>query len=396
MPKLIALLVSAFAATLAGGAVAAELSSAQLAALCGQRTPCTAAAAHEAGTAADGAPRLVAEIRLALADRPREAPEEGCRNGNEFDGGLEVWVLNGNSPPIRLLDPPIRLLELCNDGYGASGVGEDEIDVEDNRLTHTQHGGSAWRWQTATAWRLEPLVRIETQDCSYHTLSPGSGTLTHADLWNLRLRSVGFDNRDPAAAEEIGCPEVRPASPLARPAPGLLSALVLPGFGPGDDPRQMRKVPTGAALADCALAISTDGANGFLVHGRPADKGAAEMRIAVDSASSLVLQVFDPLARDNRFATSWVHQPHIELWRVPQSGDSAAGYSNPKTVEQIGIDLEGKPWPGINAGKLPAVERWTTTDEKRRAVVALRVTWAEEDALAWGVAAVYSQAEQGR
>lgn len=389
MSKLFACAAFCIAIPLSGGVAAAELSEAQLATICGQRSFCTQAAVHDAGTAADGAPRLVAEIRLTLADRPKDASEEGCRSDSGFDGGSEVWIVNGNSPPVRLL-------ALCNNGYGASGVGEDEIEVEDNRLTHTQHGGSAWRWQTATTWRLEPPTRIETVDCSYHTLSPGSGTLTQADLWNLRLRSFGFDNRDPAAADEIGCPESAPASPLARPASGLLAALVLPGFGAGDDPRQMRQVPTGAALADCALAVSTDGANGFLVHGRPSTGEAAEMRIVADSGSSLVVQVFDPLARANRFATSWVHQPHVELWRIPQSGDSFAGYSNPKNVEQIGIDLDGKPWPGINAGKLPGVERWTTRDEKGREVIAMRVTWAEEDALAWGIAAVYSQAEQGR
>ena len=370
-------------------APAANITASQLAAICGQRARCDLAGTHDAGKAADGEPRLVVELRLSLADKPDDAPDDGCRNDSDRDGGTEYWVFNGKHPPVRLLD-------LCNDGYGAAGVGEDEVEIEDNRLTHTQHGGSAWRWYSSTAYRLEPLTRLETTDCSFHTGSPGSGTLTYADLWNLRLRSFGFDSGDPAGADEIGCPEEVPLTLSPRPAAGVLSAFALPAFGPGDDTRQMRKIPTGAALLDCALSISTDAANGFLVYGQPAKTDAAEMKVAVDSPSSLVVQIFDPLAKASQYAASWVHQPHVELWRAPSSADTLAGYAHPKTVEQIGIDLSGKPWPGLNAGKLPQIERWVAKDERGRDVVVMRVTWAEDSALSWGIAAVYSQAEQGR
>lgn len=391
MPKLALIFGLALAIVFAAiaQATAADLSASQLAAICGERSRCDLVGTHEAGKAADGESRVVAELRLSLADKPDDAPDDGCRRDSDRDGGTEYWVFNGRQPPVRLLD-------LCNDGYGAAGVGEDEIKIEDNRLTHTQHGGSAWRWYSSTAYRLEPLTRIETTDCSFHTGSPGSGTLTYADLWNLRLRSFGFDSRDPAGADEIGCPEEAPLTASPRPSSGILSAYALPGFGPGQDTRVIRKIPTGAALSDCALTISTDAASGFLVYGQPAKTDAAEMKIAVDSASSLVVQIFDPLAKSSQYATGWVHQPHVELWRVPSSAETHAGYAHPKIVEQIGIDLSGKPWPGLNAGKLPQIERWAAMDEKGRDVVVMRIGWAEDSALAWGIAAVYSQAEQGR
>lgn len=365
---------------------AATLTGEQLASICGKRLNCTLASTLEAGTAEDGIPRLVAEIRLALGDRPKDAPEEGCRHDGDNDGGSEFWVFNGRKPPVVLL-------ELCNDGYGAAGVGEDEVAVEDNRLTHTQYGGSSWRWSNAITYRLEPLTRLETTDCFFHTGTAGSGLLSYADHWNARLRSFAFDSRGEESAEEIGCPDKPLPGASPRPSAGVLSALTLPGFGPGHDVRNLRKIPTGVALADCALAVSTDAANGFLVYGQPARKDAAEMRVAVDTASSLVVQIFDPLAKANQFAGNWVHQPHVELWRLPKPEDR---YTYPKTAEQIGIDLAGKPWPGINAGKLPDVERWTAKDERGREVIVLRVTWPGEDALAWGIGAVYSQAEQGR
>lgn len=370
-------------------APAANITASQLAAICGQRSRCDVADTHDAGKAVDGEPRLVVQLRLSLADKPKDGPDDGCRNDSDRDGGTEYWVFNGRQPPVRLLD-------LCNDGYGASGVGEDEVEIEDNRLTHIQHGGSSWRWSSSTAYRLQPLMRLETTDCSFHTGSPASGTLTHADMWNLRLRSFTFDSRDPAGADEIGCPEDVPQTPSPRPAAGILSAYPLPGFGPGEDTRQIRQIPTGAALLDCALTISTDAANGFVVYGQPAKADAAEMKIAVDSASSLVVQVFDPLAKANQYASSWVHQPHVELWRVPSSADTLAGYAHPKTVEQIGIDLNGKPWPGLNVAKLPQIERWAAMDERGREVVVMRVSWTEDNALSWGIAAVYSQADRGR
>ena len=55
------------------------------------------------------------------------------------DGGVEYWLLDGKATPKQVL-------QLCNDGYGSSGVGEDEVEVGPNRLVHHQYGGSSWRW----------------------------------------------------------------------------------------------------------------------------------------------------------------------------------------------------------------------------------------------------------
>lgn len=373
---------------LAGPATADELSPAMRSAICGDRSGCSVLQ-HEAGTALDGGQRLVIEVRLAVADNQPNPPDDGCRNGGTLDGGSEFWIVNGGTPPQRLL-------ALCNDGYGASGVGDDAVTVSDNRLDHAQTGGSAWRWERATAYRLEPPSAIETVECSYHTLAPGSGILTRLVHVTAEAQSLGFDSAMPANAGAVGCPEAIFDIGLARPADGVLAASVVTGFGTDADTRRFRTVPNGAALGDCSLSIATDGSRGFVVFGRPDEKETAEMRIVAESTSSLIVQVRDPLAAGSRFAASWVHQPHIELWRVPSSADRIGGRADPKTVEQIGIDLDGSAWPGINATTLPTVEHWTARDETGQDVVVMRIRWSDENALSQGIAAVYSQSERGR
>ena len=103
-------------------------------AICGSRSTCAVTTLKPAGHAEAGTTLMVAEVQLGIADAPD--PQTGCRGeGEANDGGQEYWLVEGN-------DPPRLLLELCNDGYGAGGVGEDEVTIGDNRLSHFQAGGS--------------------------------------------------------------------------------------------------------------------------------------------------------------------------------------------------------------------------------------------------------------
>lgn len=102
--------------------------------ICGHRAACRITRVFDAGTSAGGVPLAVAEIHLGLADKPADAPAQGCRNDDGFDGGAEWWLVEAR-PPAQ------RLLKLCNDGYGAAGIGEDHVTVGANRFTHAQLGG---------------------------------------------------------------------------------------------------------------------------------------------------------------------------------------------------------------------------------------------------------------
>ena len=137
--------------------------------ICGARTTCRMAEPRPAGTDPAGTPLRIVHLTLGLPDKPADAPDEGCRgnDGNARDGGEEYWLLRPGSAPRRIL-------ALCNDGYGASGVGEDTVTVGRNLLTHHQYGGSSLRWTDRRDIRLEPLGVSRRAGCGYRsTGGPG-------------------------------------------------------------------------------------------------------------------------------------------------------------------------------------------------------------------------------
>jgi hypothetical protein len=67
-----------------------------------------------------------------------------------------------------------RVLSLCNDGYGAAGVGEDTVTIDTNRLVHEQYDGSSWRWATHTEEQLVPRRLLRATSSGHWTLGPNS------------------------------------------------------------------------------------------------------------------------------------------------------------------------------------------------------------------------------
>lgn len=362
---------------------------AQTTAICGQRTTCKVEKTHDAGKSPAGAQLTVAKVWLGLADKPEEI-DEGCRtDGGTLDGGTEYWLLDGSKPPARLL-------KLCNDGYGIAGVGEDEVKVGPNRLVHWQTGGSAWRWTSTVTYSLVPWRPLSERDCSYHNVSEQSGTTTDIDFATLVVRSIAKDRRtkDPG----MGCP-AWPASAdksfSPEPEKGTYGAYNVVSPARSDNP----DVPTGGTIGDCVAAMTTAGANGFVVFGKPAPPAqAAEIKTLATGLHTLLIQVYDPVAANEPAPVggSWVNRPHVEVW---------VGYNREQTYTQlplsqllqIGVDLDGKIYRGIGGGAaLPKVQRWQTTDQAGRPVTLLELIWSDEYALLGGVAVVYSQAETGR
>src|SRR5689334_18237756 len=78
--------------------------AAQTAAICQGRASCKIAETTDAGKSPAGAALSVVEVRLGLANKPDDAPPEGCRDGNGgFNGGVEYWLLDGTAAPRQLL-----------------------------------------------------------------------------------------------------------------------------------------------------------------------------------------------------------------------------------------------------------------------------------------------------
>lgn len=357
----------------------------QTAAICGTRTTCKVEKTYDAGKSAAGASLSVVEIHLGLSDKPKDQ-DEGCLDGNMRNGGVEYWLLDGTAAPKLVL-------QLCNDGYGMAGVGEDEVEVGPNRLVHHQYGGSAWRWSMDVTYSLVPFRALTEQDCSYHNGSEQSGTLTDIDYRTRLVRALAKDStrRDLG----IGCPSwpKPPQTFAARIDAETVGAypVVAPGL-PGK-----AAIPAGTALGNCVPGMTTAGDNGFVVWGKPAAADqAAEIRTIGVGSNSLIVQVFDPVPGAAPSGGSWIHQPHLEIW-VGQNGEEINTMLPLGQMTQTGITLDGGVHRGVGKpSPPPKVERWTARDERSRPVAVLRLVWPDEFALINGIAVVYSQAEAGK
>lgn len=359
--------------------------AAQTTAICGQRATCKVEKTYDAGKSPEGAALSVVEVRLGLADKPKDQ-DEGCINGNARDGGLEYWLLQGTAAPRQVL-------KLCNDGYGMSGVGEDEVEVGPNRLVHHQYGGSSWRWSMDVTYSLAPFRAVTEQDCSYHNVSEQSGTLTDIDYATRLVRSLAKDSTQRDIG--MGCPSwpKPPQTFAARTDAETVGAypVVAPGL-PGK-----ATIPAGTALGNCIPGMTTAGDNGFVVWGKPAPADqTAEIRTIGVGSNTLIVQVFDPVPAASPPGGSWIHQPHLEIW-VGQNGEELNTMLPVGQMTQTGITLDGAVHRGVGkASPPPKVERWTARDERGRPVVVLRLVWSHEYALLNGVTVVYSQAESGK
>src|SRR5262249_17464529 len=130
--------------------------------LCANQDPCRVAQRSDAGRGPDGQALAIVEIVLG------ETNAEGvsCRENHR-----QFWLLAELAPPRMLLD-------LGNDGYGAAGIGEDDVSVTPNQLVYTQSGGSAWRWTVARTVRLSPLAVVSQTSDGFWTVGPNSQSLT--------------------------------------------------------------------------------------------------------------------------------------------------------------------------------------------------------------------------
>jgi hypothetical protein len=381
-------------------AAAAALTPAQQSAICGARTTCTVGRSYDGGRAAGGAALAVVEVHLGLKDKPDDAPDDGCHaaDDDKRDGGAEYWLLAGGAKPTRLL-------KFCNDGYGAADVGEDKVDVGPNRLVHWRAGGSAWRWESTVTYTLAPWRAVGERDCSYNDMSADNGTLTDIDYVAMRSRSIAKDV-GPASGhnggDDVGCPSW-PAGAAQhftpQPGPGLLGAyaILVPNLASASGAPPV--IPAGTTIGDCGAAMSSAGANGFVVFGKPApaDK-AAEIRAIALSMNALLIQVYDPLAQSTTGPAprSWIDLPHVEIW-IGHDTESDHTRLPSSKLSQVAVDLDGNVHAGVGPqGKPPNVEHWQARDTNNRPVTVLLLKWASDTAFLGGVGVVYSQAERGR
>ena len=253
--------------------------------LCADRPGCTVQDVLDAGAGPAGEALQVAVLAL-----PSPDPTRPCRPHAE-----EYWLLVQD-------ETPERLLELCNDGYGAAGLGEDVVTVADNRLVHVQHGGSNWRWSQSRELQLSPLRLLREGEQGYWSV----GTNESDAEWDWRR----FSGETRWWSPPCETPEVR-AEDAGLPPYAFHPIPMLQAEVTGD-------VGDEVTLGSCALEIGPDADTGYVIWG-DADAAFPDggwMRVAMIAPDQLLVSV-----RQHRWAAgadSWLHDDHLELWLGPR------------------------------------------------------------------------------
>ena len=257
--------------------------------LCRGRVPCEIAKTYNASPTVKGVQVRIIELNLG-----KKNPEEGGRDCRPFR--REFWRVVGPANRVGA----IRLMILCNDGYGAAGVGEDSIAVSGNRLVHHQYGGSAWRWDVKRAISINPIRVLSRETCSFHNISPGFD-LTRWDWMSFSGEQIMMFRPDKATDEmEMGC----------APKQATHRFPLTPRLGG----RAARGVAGGPALGSCALEVRADASRGFVVRGRPAAKGAGpRLRVLAIGKRTLLVTVD---AKTFRAGRGWRDSDHVQVWQA--------------------------------------------------------------------------------
>lgn len=242
----------------------------------------------------------------------------------------EYWLIEGdNARP---------LLALCNNGYGASGIGEDTITVEGNLFTHAQYGGSAWRWERTSILELSPLRLLSQSEITFHALRE---QLQHQTEWNWNTFS-GTSIATLPSCDESGEPDDTDYE--GDDVHGvLIPKVALPQVF---RERDWSKTSLGTCSADAA----------FTTFGVAGEKGDGALKVVASTFGELFIEVIDDTFVSNQ--TKWILGDHIELWLADSTGvpwESCVG-SHTGSAVQYGIDVPSgvvHPAYGNPTSKLP-------------------------------------------
>lgn len=310
--------------------VTAAQARTDIAAMCKDRKPCTLVKATPAGK--DGQGRALTVVELNLGEKNPEN-DSGDERFNCRPHAQEFWLRTAG------VTEPQRILSLCNDGYGASGVGEDDVTIRANRMIHRQQGGSAWRWNGTKTVQLSPLRVLSEESCSYHNVNIGYSVrrwdwqrLAGEQRW---LPQACKDN-DPRADEKKRPDWCDFGKATHRHAliPRLDGAL---------------RAGVEAHLGSCASAFDESGQRGYVIFGKPRP-GGAEFRVLMVSGNDIIVTV-----TDTAFVTggaSWLNDDHVELWLGQDYSNLSCNETKFKLV-QWAIGLDGKMNHGAGDSSAP-------------------------------------------
>lgn len=295
----------------------------------------------------------------------------GCRQ-------FAYWLVVGD-PAAPISVQPI--LELCNDGNGAAGLGEDSVTISDNTLEHSSLGGSNWRWNFKKVVELAPLRLRSVEHDGYFA----AGDNTEARRWSfdafageVRWYSPPC-NAQGSPQDDAGATR-REYAYAAIPTLALAPAFVDGGWkhsGPGR----------------CALAIDAAGQQGHIIHGQPGAPEDASLRVVaapIGEAAGEGVVLFVELTDDRWVGPGarWLTDDHLELWvgeTRPSYMDHCIDADRP---QQWAIRIadgrvfagHGKPDPAaITVERHTVGERVRLRVQLRRSPAALTVVYSDSD-----------------
>ena len=217
------------------------------------------------------------------------------------------------------------LAEVCNNGYGAAGVGEDEVsvDAEAKTFTHRQEGGSAWRGSDTETIGFEPFRRVETSHSSFWTGDEDGTSESSEQNWDLLQATQSFSVPDCAARrkeeeERLKNPKASPSED--RPATMTIASIstprvALPATFVSDGWRT-------TGLGNCGGFVDGD-KQGWSIFGAAGKAADASMRYVLSEDGVLFVEITDDHLVTS--APSWLAEDHLELWMAPAGTQTGSG-----------------------------------------------------------------------
>ena len=257
--------------------------------VCGADNKACTILAHDAGADALGQSLSVVEVR----GQP-PPPDTQCERVR--------WVLVTSKD--KKIAATRDLLDLCNDGYGASGVGEDTVQVGPNQLSFREAGGSSWRWTLGKIWQLSPLQLKSESDDGFWSVAAN----TEHREWSWTDFSGSVSWFAPLCNAE--------GSPQESDKTTNWDSTLVPDVEalPKDFAATLWKT---THLGGCAALIDGSAGHGFTTFGRKGGEKDSAMRV-VRSGDTLFVEISDD--RWTGAGVNWLNDDHLEVWLGKLSG----------------------------------------------------------------------------
>jgi hypothetical protein len=341
--------------------------------LCAKREPCTVTETLDAGKDARGNSLQVKHLDLGWADVETASGSIGRKfgpggrkaKGSRAQGQCEAaeWWLVRSGQPAQLL------LSVCNDGYGAAGVGQDTVTVTDNLFSHEQTGGSRERWTQSHTVQLSPLLPMSE---ARRSSSPSEGEgKEDGEFWDFE-----------ALRGEV-----------ARAAPTCESGEASPGdrFLPYLPQVQVDKAYLQGGWKTAGLGACGFEAGHFLL-GNQDDPKDASLKALLVTPDTLLVEVHDD--KWTGPSAKWLTDDHVELWLAPQAPQELTGCGKPTDAQkpmQWGIRIvDGQVFPAFGSPKQTLqVERAELSGKQGYQLLVKLPPFK-------GIAVVYSDSDSGK